>query len=72
MSSSGSVGATAAAVIAIPQPMAARHSARARGRDRAAEIRPPPTAPTPITEAITPYAPAPPPNTLLAISGSVT
>jgi hypothetical protein len=56
----------------MPQPIAARHSERARGRARAAETSPPPTAPTPMTDAITPYEPAPPPNTLLAMSGSVT
>ena len=48
------LGATAAARMAMPQPMAATHRVRARGRDRAAETRPPTTAPAPMTEAITP------------------
>ena len=56
----------------MPQPMAATHRARARGRDRAAEISPPTTAPAPMTEAIRPYAAAPWWKTLVAISGSVT
>ena len=38
----------------MPQPIAARQSARPLGRTLAAETRPPTTAPTPITEAIAP------------------
>jgi hypothetical protein len=53
-SSSGIVGASAASRIAMPQPIADRHSALVRGRPRPAATRPPATAPTPITEAITP------------------
>ena len=53
-SSSGIDGATAATRIAIPQPIEARQSARPLGRALAAETRPPATAPTPMTEAITP------------------
>jgi hypothetical protein len=53
-SSSGMLGAAAAARIAIPQPIAARHSVLGPGRVLAVEISPPITAPTPITAAITP------------------
>ena len=53
-SSSGSDGATAASRMAIPQPIAARQSARPLGRALAAETSPPTTAPAPITDAITP------------------
>jgi hypothetical protein len=53
-SSTARFGATAAARMATPQPMAARHMVRARGLARPAEMRPPTAAPAPMTEAITP------------------